>query len=142
MWVTPLKTYIKGHQFSCLAVSDSLQYHGLQHIRLPSLQFSHSVMSDSCNPMSCSKPDLPAAAAAKSLQSCPTLCNPIDGRPPYPSPNPRACLNSWPSSWWCHPTISSLSSPSPPAFNLSQHQGLFKWVSSLHQVDKVLKFQL
>ena len=35
-----------------------------------------------------------------------------------------------------------LSSPSPPAFNLSQHQGLFQWVSSSHQVAKVLKFQL
>ena len=34
-----------------------------------------------------------------------------------------------------------LSSPSP-AFNLSQHQGLFRWVSSLHQVAKVLEFQL
>ena len=34
------------------------------------------------------------------------------------------------------------SSPSPPACNLSQHQGLFKWVSSLHQVAKVLDFQL
>ena len=34
-----------------------------------------------------------------------------------------------------------LSSPSPPAFNLSQHQGLFRWVSSLHQVAKVLEFQ-
>ena len=33
-----------------------------------------------------------------------------------------------------------VSSPSPPAFNLSQHQGLFKWVSSLHQVAKVLEF--
>ena len=33
-----------------------------------------------------------------------------------------------------------LSSPSPPAFNLSQHQGLFKWVSSLHQVAKVLLY--
>ena len=31
--------------------------------------------------------------------------------------------------------------PSPPAFNLSQHQGLFQWVSSLHQVAKVLKLQ-
>ena len=30
----------------------------------------------------------------------------------------------------------------PPVFNLSQHQGLFQWVSSLHQVAKVLKFQL
>ena len=35
-----------------------------------------------------------------------------------------------------------LSSPSPPAFNLSQHQGLFKLVSSSHQVAKVLEFQL
>ena len=31
--------------------------------------------------------------------------------------------------------------PSPHAFNLSQHQGLFQWVSSLHQVAKVLKLQ-
>ena len=35
-----------------------------------------------------------------------------------------------------------LSSPSPPAFNLSQHQGLFQRVSSSHQVAKVLEFQL
>ena len=35
-----------------------------------------------------------------------------------------------------------LPSPSPPAFNLSQHQGLFKWVSSSHQVAKILEFQL
>ena len=35
-----------------------------------------------------------------------------------------------------------LSSPSPPTFNLSQHQGLFKWVTSSHQVAKVLEFQL
>ena len=38
----------------------------------------------------------------------------------------------------CHP----LSSLSPPAFNLSQHQGPFKWVSSSHQVAKILEFQL
>ena len=37
----------------------------------------------------------------------------------------------------CH----SLSSASPPAFNLSQHQGLFQWVGSLHQVAKVKEFQ-
>ena len=35
-----------------------------------------------------------------------------------------------------------LSSPFPPALNLSQHQGLFKWVRSLHEVAKVLEFQL
>ena len=37
-----------------------------------------------------------------------------------------------------HPLLS----PSPPAFNLSKHQGLFQWVSSMHQVAKVLEFQL
>ena len=37
-----------------------------------------------------------------------------------------------------HPSLS----PSPPALNLSQHQGLFQCVSSLHQVAKVLEFQL
>ena len=36
----------------------------------------------------------------------------------------------------------SLSSPFPSAFNLSKHQHLFKWVSSLHQVAKLLEFQL
>ena len=35
-----------------------------------------------------------------------------------------------------------LSSPSPPTFNLSQHQGLLKWVSSSHEVAKILEFQI
>ena len=35
-----------------------------------------------------------------------------------------------------------LSSPSPPAFNLSQHLGPFQWVSSAHQVARVLEFEL
>ena len=38
--------------------------------------------------------------------------------------------------------IYPLSSPSPRAFNLSQHQGPFRWISSLHQVTKVSEFQL
>ena len=45
---------------------------------------------------------------------------------------------------WVGDTIQpshSLSSPSPPAFNLSQHQGLFQWVSSSNQVAKVSEFQ-
>ena len=45
---------------------------------------------------------------------------------------------------WVGDTIQQshpLSSPSPPAFNLSQHHGLFKWVSSSHQVAKVLELQ-
>ena len=54
-------------------------------------------------------------------------------RLPCPSQTPGVYSNSCPLSRCCHPTISSLSSPSP-AFSLSQHQGLFQWVSSLHQV--------
>ena len=63
-------------------------------------------------------------------------------RLPCPSPFPRACSNSCP---WIGDAIQPshpLSSPSPSAFNLSQHQGLFKWVGSLHQVVKVLELQL
>ena len=55
-------------------------------------------------------------------------------RPPWPSPIPGVYSNSCPLSRWCHPTISSSANPSPPALNLSQHQGLFQWVSSSHQV--------
>ena len=63
-------------------------------------------------------------------------------RLPCPSPSPGACSNSCPLSRWCHPTISSSVAPSPPALNLSQHQGLCQWVGSLHQVAKVLELQL
>ena len=41
----------------------------------------------------------------------------------------------------CHPLL-LLPSPSPPTLNLSQHQNLFKWASSSHEVAKVLEFQL
>ena len=44
--------------------------------------------------------------------------------------------NSCPLSQWCHPTISSSVVPFSSSLNLSQHQGLFKWVSSSHQVTK------
>ena len=41
----------------------------------------------------------------------------------------------------CHSTTSSSVTPSPPAFNLSQHQDLFQWVGSSHQAAKVLELQ-
>ena len=44
-------------------------------------------------------------------QSCPALCNLQHARIPCPSPTPRLCLNSYPSSRWCNPTISSSSIP-------------------------------
>ena len=78
-------------------------------------------------------------------QSCPALCNPMDCSTPG-----LPVHHQLPESTQTHvhcvgDTIQPskpLSSPSPPALNLSQHQGLFKWVSSLHQVAKVLEFQL
>ena len=63
-------------------------------------------------------------------------------RLPFRSPSPRACSNSCLLSQWRHPTISSSVTPFSSCLNLSQHQGLFQWVSSSHQVAKVLEFQL
>ena len=78
-------------------------------------------------------------------QSCPTLCDPMDcstlGLPVHhqlPEFTQTHVHRVGDAIQPSHP----LSSPSPPAFNLSQHQGLFQCVSSLHQVAKVLEFQL
>ena len=60
---------------------------------------------------------------------------------PCLSLSPRVCLNSCPLNWWSwqsNPLLPSF----PFAFNLSQYQGLFQWVSSSHQVAKVLVLQL
>ena len=62
-------------------------------------------------------------------------------RLPCPSLSPGVCSNSGPLSRWCHPTSSSLSPPSS-GLSLSQHQGLFQWVGSSHQVAKVLEFTI
>ena len=78
-------------------------------------------------------------------QLCPTHCDPMNRSTPglpvhYQLPELTQTHVHWvgdaiqPS----HP----LSSPSPPAFNLSQHQSLFQWLSCSHQVAKVLEFQL
>ena len=63
-------------------------------------------------------------------------------RLPYPLPTRRALSNSCPLSGDTIQTSHPLSSPSPPAFNLSQHQGLFQGVNSSHQVAKILELQL
>ena len=75
-------------------------------------------------------------------QSCPTLCDPMNRSMPglpvhhqLPEPTQTHVHQVGDIIQPSH----SLSSPSPPAYNLSQHQGLFKWVSSLHQVAKVLE---
>ena len=74
-------------------------------------------------------------------QSCPTLCNPMNCSMPVhhqlrePTQTHVHCVSD--AIQLFHPLLS----PSPPAFNLSQHQGLFQWVGSSHQLAKVLEFQ-
>ena len=78
-------------------------------------------------------------------QSCLTLCNPTDcSTPDFPVHHQlpeTAQTHGHRTSDTIQPSH-SLSSPSPPSLNLSQHQGVFQWVNSLHQVAKILEFQL
>ena len=78
-------------------------------------------------------------------RSCPTLGDPMDcSMASLPVHHQLLELTQTHVHWVSDAIQPShpLSSPSPPALNLSQHQGLFKTVSSLHQVAKVLEFQL
>ena len=86
---------------------------------LSSVQFSCSVVSDSLRPH----------------ESQHT-------RPPCPSPTPGVHSNSCPWSRWCIQPSHPLSFPTPSAPNPSQHQSLFQWVNSSHEVAKVLEFHL
>ena len=63
-------------------------------------------------------------------------------RLPCPSPTPRACSNSCPSSPRYIQPSHPLLSPSPAAPNTSQNQGLSQWISSSHQVARVSELQL
>ena len=104
---------------SIMPVSHTKAKFFLIHLQFSSVQFSYSVLSDSLQP--------------HRLQHA---------RPPCPSPTPGVYPNSY---HWVSDAIQPshpLSSSSPLTFNLSQHQGLFQWVSSSHQVAKVLEFQL
>ena len=88
-------------------------------MRVCMLQFSHSVMSDSLWPHEPQHASLPVHHQLPESTQTHVHCVGDAIQPSHP-----------------------LSSPSPSALNLSQHRGLFKWVSSLHQVAKVLEFQL
>ena len=88
---------------------------------------------------------LPAGSIQFSLvaQSCPTLWDPIDcSTPGFPFHHQLPEFTPTHVHWVGDAIQPSHPLLSPPAFNLSQQQGLFKWVSSLHQVVKVLEFQL
>ena len=87
------------------------------------IQFIHSVVYDSLQP--------------HGLQHARLLC---------PSPTPGACSISCPSSRWCHPTISSSVVPLSSRLQSFPVSGFvfffFQWVSSSHQVAKLLELQL
>ena len=131
---------------SCPAVviqllNQTLWHHRLQHAGLLCPPLSPGVCSDS----------LPLSQLSNHLlfssvtQPCPTLCDPMNrstpGLPVYHQLPESTQTHVHRVSGAIQPSH-PLSSPSPPTFNLSQHQGLFKWVSSSHQVAKVLEFQL
>ena len=87
----------------------------------------------------------PPPSFSSVAQSCLTLCDPMDcSRPGLPVHHQLPEFTQIHVHWVgdaiqpSHP----LSSPSSPSLNLSQHQGLFQWVNSSHQVAKGLEFQL
>ena len=82
-----------------------------------SVQFSSSVVSDSLQPNGLQHTRLPCLSPEFAQIQVHQVCDVIQPSHPLPS-------------------------PSPPALNLSQYQSLFQWVSSSHQVAKVLEFQL
>ena len=76
-------------------------------------------------------------------QLCPTLCNPVDCSTPGLPVHHQLSEFTQTHVHWVGDVIQPsppLSSPSPPTFNLSQHQGLFKWVSSLTRWPKYWSF--
>ena len=90
----------------------------------------------------CQKEILTWSSSVQSL-TCPTLWDPMNcSTPDFPVHHQLLELAHTHRHWVSDILLPSgpLSSPSPPAFNLSQHQGLFQWLSSSHQVAKVLKF--
>ena len=104
-------TYICRHICICI------------HVSLSSVQFSHSVVSDSLRPYESQH-----------------------ARPPCPSPAPGVHPNSRPSSWWCHPDISSSvvpfsscpqSLPASESFPMSQ---LFAWGGQSTRVSALAPF--
>ena len=90
-------------------------------------------------------PCLSSVQFSSVTQPCLTLCDPMDCSTPGLPVHHQLLGLTQTHVHWVGDAIQpyhSLSFPFPPALNLSPHQGLFKWVTSSHQVAKVLEFQL
>ena len=86
-----------------------------------------------CNPNICGHSWICSVQFSSIAQSCPTLCDPMDCSTPGLPVHHHLLEFTQTHVLWAGDAIQPshpLSSPSPPAFNLSQHQGLFKWVTS------------
>ena len=82
-------------------------------------------------------------SSVQSLSCVPDSLRPHESqhaRPPCPSPTPGVHSDSRPSSQWCHPAISSSVFPFSSCPNPSQHQSLFQWINSSHEVPKYWSF--
>ena len=89
-------------------------------------------------------PWLPSIQFSSVMQSCRTLHDPMNHRMPGLPVHHQLPEFTQTHVHWVSDAIQPshlLSSPSPPAPNPSQHQGLFQWVNSLHEVAKVLEFR-
>ena len=87
----------------------------------------------------------PSVQFSSVAQSCPTLCDPMNHSTPGLPGHHQLLVFTQTQVHRVGDAIQPshpLSSPSPPAPNPSQHQTLFEWVNSLHEVAKVLEFQL
>ena len=100
----------------CLEDNTKLfEFHGWPLLLL----FTHPVLSDSLQPMDCSVPGLPVPLHLPECAQVHVRCISDTVQPSHP-----------------------LTPSSPSALNLSQHQGLFQWVSSSHQMTKIPELQL
>ena len=124
-WVTVhgvAKRRTRLSDWACMHINPTelrRQVFSLINITGDSGQFIHSVVSDSLRPHESQH-----------------------ARPPCPSPTPGVHWDSRPSSQWCHPAISSSVVPFSSCPQSLPAISLFQWVNSLHEVAKVLEFQV
>ena len=154
-WSLSLKIAYTFNAFSILTkhlsgtVSITFAFWGvtakLAQISFPCLQFHGSKVCFYCGPWQPQHMTFFFSQFSSVAQSCPTLCNPMNRSTPgllvhHHLPEFNQTHVHWvrdaiqPSYPW--------SSPSPPAPNPSQHQSLFQWVNSSHEVSEVLELQL
>ena len=120
-----------------LLVATCWEIHSQGLLKLYVMQSNHQT--------ECMNMDNASVQFSSVAQSCPTLCDPMNCSTPGLPVHHQLPEFAKTHVHWVGDAIQPshpLSSPSPPAPNPSQHQDLFQWVNSSHEVAKVLEFQL